>query len=99
MKNVKRVRRDESPSDISPRGLAGQAPISSFSCTSFLPIFCNATRGLKSSESTKNRSFCDLYKNDKMRNAQRNRFGLRPHHSNRGTSRVRRGRDGQFLRR
>ncbi len=35
MKNVKRVRRDESPSDISPRGLAGQAPISSFSCPSF----------------------------------------------------------------
>src|SRR5438128_6114829 len=35
MKNGKRVRRDESPSDISPRGLAGQAPISSFSCPSF----------------------------------------------------------------
>src|SRR6266581_4075070 len=35
MKNGKRVRRDESPSDISSRGLAGQAPISSFSCPSF----------------------------------------------------------------
>src|SRR3989454_639227 len=35
MKNGKRVRRDESPSDISPRGLAGQAAISSFSCPSF----------------------------------------------------------------
>src|SRR5881397_1428753 len=35
MKNGKRVRRGESPSDISSRGLAGQAPISSFSCPSF----------------------------------------------------------------
>src|SRR5207245_10932797 len=35
MKNGKRVRRDESPSDISSRGLAGQAPISSFYCPSF----------------------------------------------------------------
>jgi hypothetical protein len=35
MKNGKRVRRDESPSDKSSRGLAGQAPISSFSCPSF----------------------------------------------------------------
>src|SRR5438445_13290515 len=35
MKSEKMVLRDESPIDISSRGLDGQAPISSFSCPSF----------------------------------------------------------------
>src|SRR3989475_10113225 len=68
-----------------------------FLATCFLPIFCIDKRGLKSSEATKNRPFCDLYKNEEMRNAHRNRFGVRPHHANRGDSRVRCGRDRQLL--
>src|SRR3989441_8937856 len=103
MKNGKRVRRDESPSDNIIAG-AGRASAYLFFflpffflATSVLPIFCIDKRGLKSSEATKNRPFCDLYKNEKMRNAHRNRFGVRPHHAIRGTSRVRRRRNRKFL--
>src|SRR2546430_4165856 len=70
-----------------------------FLATSVLPIFCIDKRGLKSSEAAKKRPFRDLYKNEEMRNAHRNRFGVRPHHANRGNSRLRCGRDRQLLRR
>src|SRR2546426_10680544 len=69
-----------------------------FLATSVLPIFCIDKRGLKSSEATKKRPFCDLYKNGRMRNAHRNRFGVRSHHTIRGSSGLRRRRDRKFLR-
>src|SRR5947209_12811223 len=104
MKHGKRVRRDESPSDniIARAGRASAylfffLPFF-FLATSFLPIFCIDKRGLKSSEATKKRPFYDLYKNGRMGNAHRNRFGVRSHHAIRGSSGVRRRRDRKFLR-
>src|SRR5947209_20383702 len=105
MKHGKRVRRDESPSDniIARAGRASAylfffLPFF-FLATSFLPIFCIVKRGLKSSEATKIRPFYDLYKKEKMRSMQRNRFGVHPHHTRRGNLGVRCGRDGKLLRR
>src|SRR6266705_4394957 len=65
----------------------------------FPPCHLYRLWGFKSSETSINRSFCEFYKKDGMREAKRNRFFCANASESRANRRLRSRGDGEFLRR
>src|SRR6266545_1041523 len=105
MKNGKRVRSGEAlPSRVTARVVRASGLSLLFLALlllghSFPPCHLYRLWGFKSSEGGINRLFCEFYKKEGMREANRNRFFCANASESRADRRLRSGRHGKFLRR